>query len=1057
LAVKPHVLFLALVIAACPSVSQAEDETPSNHSAVGPGLGVNLPADGREECQGLTSLYFNHDNSFENGYAWSYGGVTPPYYGAFAEGFDLLGVLGCVQLQLTTLPGYYADQTLDIYVWGSDGGNPSNVLSVTAGIHLGTPPAVWPNISTYDIEVTTTTLPQESFIGFWGDWPGATPGWYIAADLNGWGGTPRTNVAPGVGYPTGWNDPSSIWGRTASLGIGARLLLGGSGACCYPDGTCRQVSWGGVCGGAFLWEQGCSDCQPPVTGACCGSDGTCAITTRFDCESGDWRVGAACEPNPCPAVQLGACCVEGVCALTEEGDCPGGSWLGPGTFCQPNPCPEHPTETADCAEYESYAHWIGGTATDGFGRDVAISNGYACMTVGSVFRVVDISDPRNPLVLSSLSLAANGVTASGTHVYVTTGRDPAGTLDVVDITDPEAPVVVGSAPLPDVGGCVAVQGDFAYVITSDYQADLVIVDIRAPQSPAMVGSVRVVDAACVAVSGGYAYVTQGESGLAVIDVSNPQAPRIAGTVSTPSRAVGVAVSGAHVYVGDSGSGLVVVDVTVPESPQVVGSAATPGSAGDVSVSDTCAYVCYGPAGGLAMIDVSDPRFPRLIGQVGLTDIESMGAKGVALAGTIACVGTGLTGLQLIDVTNPRTASVLGEVDISGSGLAIAGAHAYVADYGDGLQVVDIGDPTDPRVVGSAAGPGSCQDVDAAGSHAFVSGSYHYPRMDGYLLAVDVADPAHPQAEDVVDLPAGTAGVAVSGAHAIVVGNGSSPYLRVVDISDPQNLRIAGALALPDQPRDVAVSGDYAYVADSRSGLLAVDISVPSSPTIVGSARVQSFSASGVGVSGGTACVALDGGIQVVDITQPRNLRSVGFTYINWEPRRVSVQGAHAAIADECTGVQIVDLTDPWSPRLVGGVAGDRGATDVVAANGYLFAMSDGFRVLRPPCEPIPDDGDNASADEAAGAPASVRTLQNPALRHATIRLELAAGGFVHATIHDLTGRRVRDLFAGNLPATAHDLLWDGCDDGGQEVATGVYLARIATAAGTTTRRLVMLK
>lgn len=43
------------------------------------------PAD--EDC--TATLYVNHYNSFENGSSWSAGGIQPPYYGAFAEGFDL--------------------------------------------------------------------------------------------------------------------------------------------------------------------------------------------------------------------------------------------------------------------------------------------------------------------------------------------------------------------------------------------------------------------------------------------------------------------------------------------------------------------------------------------------------------------------------------------------------------------------------------------------------------------------------------------------------------------------------------------------------------------------------------------------------------------------------------------------------------------------------------------------------------------------------------------------------------------------------------------------------
>ncbi len=54
----------------------------------------------------------------------------------------------------------------------------------------------------------------------------------------------------------------------------------------------------------------------------------------------------------------------------------------------------------------------------------------------------------------------------------------------------------------------------------------------------------------VAVSGTYAYVADGASGLQVIDITNPASPQIVGSVDTPGYAMGVAVSGTYAYVAD---------------------------------------------------------------------------------------------------------------------------------------------------------------------------------------------------------------------------------------------------------------------------------------------------------------------------------------------------------------------------------------------------------------------------------------------------------------------------------------------------------------------------
>lgn len=178
-------------------------------------------------CPGST-LLCNHDGSFEiNGCAWLDGGVIPPYYGAFAEGFDGCGTVCGMQFAFTTLPGYQSGQLMDAYVWDSDGTNPTSVLGVTVGIDPG-PIAIWENVSLHDIDVDDVAVDGPFFVGFWGNWPGADqPGWWVAADFDGIG-MPRTYVAPGLGFPTGWQPPTMFDGRIQSIGICAYLDEGGS-------------------------------------------------------------------------------------------------------------------------------------------------------------------------------------------------------------------------------------------------------------------------------------------------------------------------------------------------------------------------------------------------------------------------------------------------------------------------------------------------------------------------------------------------------------------------------------------------------------------------------------------------------------------------------------------------------------------------------------------------------------------------------------------------------------------------------------------------------------
>jgi len=210
---------------------------PRLAAAAGPGQRPAVSHVRDNPCPG-SSLLCNDDGTFEiNGCAWVDGGVVPPYYGAFAEGFTGTGVVCGMQFAFTTLPGYQTGQLMDAYVWGSDGANPTTVLGVTVGIDPG-PIAIWHNVSIHDVDVNDVAVNGPFFVGFWGNWPGAEqPGWWVAADFDS-AGQPRTDVAPGLGYPTGWQNANMFDGGIRSLGICAYLS--------QPGVPVQTSTWGRI-------------------------------------------------------------------------------------------------------------------------------------------------------------------------------------------------------------------------------------------------------------------------------------------------------------------------------------------------------------------------------------------------------------------------------------------------------------------------------------------------------------------------------------------------------------------------------------------------------------------------------------------------------------------------------------------------------------------------------------------------------------------------------------------------------------------------------------------
>jgi len=83
---------------------------------------------------------------------------------------------------------------------------------------------------------------------------------------------------------------------------------------------------------------------------------------------------------------------------------------------------------------------------------------------------------------------------------------------------------------------------------------------------------------------------------------------------------------------------------------------------------------------------------------------------------------------------------------------------------------------------------------------------------------------------------------------------------------------------------------------------------------------------------------------------------------------------------------------------------------------------------------------------------------NPFNPRTTFRLDLPAAGPVDLLIYDVKGALVRTLLSGERrPAGRSSVAWDGRDDRGASVAGGVYFARAATAGGSVSRKVALLK
>ena len=99
----------------------------------------------------------------------------------------------------------------------------------------------------------------------------------------------------------------------------------------------------------------------------------------------------------------------------------------------------------------------------------------------------------------------------------------------------------------------------------------------------------------------------------------------------------------------------------------------------------------------------------------------------------------------------------------------------------------------------------------------------------------------------------------------------------------------------------------------------------------------------------------------------------------------------------------------------------------------------------------------AAEDTPAPERLALSCFPNPFNPKTAIRFDLPAAGPAELAVYDVRGRRVRTLFQGELIAGTHEATWNGRDDSGRSLASGIYFARVTAQGHSLTRKLTLLK
>ncbi len=211
----------------------------------------------------------------------------------------------------------------------------------------------------------------------------------------------------------------------------------------------------------------------------------------------------------------------------------------------------------------------------------------------------------------------------------------------------------------------------------------------------------------------------------------------------------------------------------------------------------------------------------------------------------------------------------------------------------------------------------------------------------------------------------------------------------------------------------------------------------------------------------------------VSLSQVRNVKGYGFL-LQYDPAKCEFTEARELgdnLLKSDSGGKPVFMASNLSPGKLEigalnvdgkGVSGKGGLVDLVFRLSEKTSSSD-FRIsesvlvqLDGAVEPFTnvEIGDLRPLPDAYGLD---RNAPNPFNPSTVIGFQLPEAGTVRLVIYNLLGQQIRELVNEKMEAGYFTTTWDGTDELGRRVASGVYLYRIQVGAFSAVQRMLLLK
>ena len=706
-------------------------------------------------------------------------------------------------------------------------------------------------------------------------------------------------------------------------------------------------------------------------------------------------------------------------------------------------------EVISSGEKDNYFTFHGNWGYAGESRALDVQNGIAYWGNGTVLKIMDETDPANPVETGHVNIEGEivEIETRDNLVYIATQMNG---LFIVDASDLSLPEVIGWVDVPFGYGWVLgleVYNGYAYFCT---RVGTAIIDATDPVNPEIVNSTTIPGARDPHAVNGYLYVPVASSGLElnVFNINDPGQPTLAGTFwdGGQVQAFSVYVDGDYLYYCKPTEGVGIVNISdtsnIYQESLAYGSGET--YVRDIEVKD--GYLYAASTEGVDVFDVSDPTSISFDNNI---DLGYLDAWEIEIYNGYIFYAY-VTGMKTLEITSPGNAQLVNTINTGGYVRRIATKDNFVFVPAEGsisenagrFYSVNTEDIENPVMAGeSDVNPGLMMNIEIKGNFAYVSQFY-------MVTVFDISDPDNMVFVEEHFVPSPILiGLTISGDHLFAVDLDGAHIFEI--LSDGKLNYITQLLnGTSYASAEIAIEGDFAYFC------------------CMGPSNVS-------------------GAISCADISNINNPQIIATHYVSDNLRTIDVHNNYVYAGGEQDQIMVIDVSDPNNPETVN--------VEIIGDEAYITSIrviDDVLFVTNGICRAYSIDGDDLDeagyfapytykaretikgegdilyiADETGFSiveydfttqiadvdanTGNYSNYPNPFNNRTTITFENKTKGNVNLTIFNSAGQKVTTVIDEVLPTGIYNKTVDT-----KNLKPGIYYYNIETSQGVQSKKMI---